>query len=236
MAKLLGILGDVGYPLPDDARILDLGCGNGDSVQALRERGHEAFGCDFQFKEGPHRERLERQRLICKIEAEPYRLPFRRQLFDVVFSQQVLEHVQDYDGTLAEIRRVLQTTGVSLHIFPSRLRPIESHVHIPFASVFQHYGYLLLWAYLGVRKSSQRGFSPQEVARQNAAYLAANTNYLPRREIVRFVRHHFDEYQFCERTALRYSRLAPLYPVLRFVPGIGRILSTFQTRVLLLVR
>ena len=61
LAKLLGILGDVGYPLPDDARILDLGCGNGDSVQALRERGHEAFGCDFQFKEGPHRERLERQ-------------------------------------------------------------------------------------------------------------------------------------------------------------------------------
>jgi SAM-dependent methyltransferase len=236
LEKLLGVPRDLGRPLPGGGRLLDLGCGSGSRVQALREQGYDACGCDLQFKDGPHRADLERQGLIRRIGLAPYRLPFDDGDFDFLFSEQVLEHVRNWDETLAEIHRVLRPGGTALHVFPSRLRPIEGHVHVPFASVFRPYGWLLLWARLGIRKSSQRGLSAREVARQNRDYLEAHTNYLTRAEIVRFVRRHFDEHRFCERAALRYSRLAPLYPVLRFLPGLGWILGTFQTRVLLLGR
>ena len=236
LAKLLKVPGAAGYPISNDARMLDLGCGNGNTVYALREMGYNVRGCDIQFQEGPYCEQLQGQQLIHKIETAPYRLPFDADAFDYVFSQQVFEHVQDYDGTLAEIRRVLHPDGVSLHIFPSRLRPIESHVYVPFASVFCPYGWLLLWAGLGVRNSFQRGLNPRKVALRNRIYLMTKTNYLSRREIVRFVRGHFEEYYFSEGAAMRYSRLAQLYPILRLVPGMGMILSTFQTRVLLLAR
>jgi SAM-dependent methyltransferase len=232
--KLLGVPRDLGRPVPDGGRLLDLGCGGGSRVQALCDRGYDALGCDLQFKDGPHRADLERLGRIRRIALVPYRLPFDDGEFDFVFSEQVFEHVRSWDETLAEIRRVLRPGGTSLHVFPSRLRPIEGHVHVPCASVFRPYSWLLLWARLGVRKSTQRGLPAREVARQNRDYLVAHTNYLPRAEIVRFARRHFDTHRFCERAALRYSRLAPFYPVLRFVPGLGWILGTFQTRVLLL--
>jgi SAM-dependent methyltransferase len=233
--KLLGVPGDVGHPIPAGARVVDLGCGNGNRVRALLDRGYDACGCDIRFKEGPHRAELEAERRIRTIELEPYALPFESASCDFLFSEQVFEHVQNYDETLAEIARVLRPGGISLHVFPSRLRPIEGHVHVPFASVFRPDAWLLLWSRLGVRKPSQRGMDPHEVARQNKIYLDRHTNYLTRPAITAQVERHFAEYAFCERAALRYSRLAKLYPFLRFLPGLGPTLSTFQTRVLLLV-
>ena len=224
----------MGYSIPGNARVLDLGCGNGNGVQTLLEMGYDAVGCDLQFNPGPYCERLQRAGLIRQIDPAPYRLPFDDAEFDGVFSKQVLEHVQNYDETLAEIRRVLRPTGVSLHVFPSRGRFIEGHVHVPLASVFRLSWWLLFWAWLGVRKHSQRGWTPEKIARRNRYYLTTQTNYLTRREIVHVVRRHFKTYAFCEREAIPYSRLAPLYPVLRVVPGFGQILSSFQTRVLLL--
>ena len=235
LAKLFGVPHDLGHRIPRNGCIVDLGCGNGGRVQALLDLGYDAYGCDIRFKEGRHRERLEGERRIRRIELDPYALPFESGSCDFLFSEQVFEHVQNYDETLAEIRRVLKPGGVSLHVFPARLRPIEGHVHVPFASVFRPDPWLLLWARLGVRKPSQRGMGAHEVARQNRVYLDDCTNYLTRREIVEHVRRHFSQFRFCERAALRYSRLRPLFPVLRFVPGLAALLNTFQTRVLLLV-
>ena len=60
-------------PLLDWSRVkraLDLGCGNGNSVQALSEIGYDVLDCDMQSKQGPHREQLQRQRLIRPQHAE----------------------------------------------------------------------------------------------------------------------------------------------------------------------
>ena len=120
--------------------------------------------------------------------------------------------------------------------FPVACGFIEGHVYVPLASIFRPYWWLLVCAWLGVRKDSQRGWAQQKIARHNYEYLTTQTSYLSRREIIRAVRHHFNTYMFCERDALPYTRLAPVFPLLRLLPGIGWVLNTFQTRVLLLVK
>ena len=175
--KWLAVPVAAGYrPLPSRAQILDLGCGDGSAVHELRKLGYEAFGCDFEIAPGSHRS-AGRLRAIEK----PYRLPFDDATFDAVVSQEVLEHVQNYRETFREIRRVLRLGGVSVHVFPSRWRPIEAHVFVPFASVFRPYWWLLAWALVGVRNQYQRGVGPRKVAGRNYLYLRSHTNYLTRR-------------------------------------------------------
>ena len=57
------------------------------------------------------------------------RLPFEDPFFDVVFSNQVVEHVEDHlwDSFFAEEARVLKSGGRVCHEVPPRLAPFESH-------------------------------------------------------------------------------------------------------------
>src|SRR5947209_8416950 len=96
---MLRLLSDAGYPVAPGAQILDFGCGLGALVSHLRALGFDAYGCDFPDELGD-------QPYLNAIE-EPYRLPFEDSTFDVVVSDQVLEHVQDYRQAFTEIRRVL---------------------------------------------------------------------------------------------------------------------------------
>jgi SAM-dependent methyltransferase len=232
--KILLTLGDLGYGAEKDARILDFGCGNGASVRDLRERGFEAYGCDLKFKNGPFVQDLSARGMIRLIDTSPYRLPFEDDFFDVVYSQQVFEHVQNYRETLSEIHRVMKPGGAGLHIFPSRYRPIESHFHVPLASIIKNYRYLLFWARLGIRNRNQRDMSPEEVAEYNYTALNERTNYLSRKEIASFMGEFFDRFGFCELAAARHSRLRRIHPLLRLIPFSSRLLSAFQTRVIFL--
>lgn len=61
-------------------------------------------------------------------------LPFPDNRFDVVFSSNVLEHISDLRTTLAEVRRVMKSDGLAIHILPTptwRIWTSLSHyVHI----------------------------------------------------------------------------------------------------------
>jgi SAM-dependent methyltransferase len=230
--KVLLTLRDLGYEAREGSSILDFGCGNGSGVKGLRERGYEAYGCDLKLGEEGEIPALAGHGHVRLIETAPYRLPFDDDFFDIVYSCQVFEHVQNYRDALREIHRVLKPGGVSLHIFPSRYRPIESHFHVPLASVIQSYRYLYFWAKLGIRKDSQEGMSAEEVARYNYTALNERTNYLSKKKITSFVEEFFDEYEFCELAASRHSRLSALYPVFSRIPFASPLLSTFQTRIL----
>lgn len=47
------------------------------------------------------------------------RLPYEDDTFDVVFSCFALEHLTDLSGCLGEMKRVLKTNGVMVHIVPT---------------------------------------------------------------------------------------------------------------------
>jgi ubiquinone/menaquinone biosynthesis C-methylase UbiE len=223
------LIRELGYKIKPNAVVLDLGCGNGAIVRGFKALAYEAFGCDFAFKEGPDVESLCGNGLIRLIEREPYRLPFADNTFHVVISDQVFEHVKNYDETLAEISRVLKPGGISLHFFPSRYTPIEPHVYVPLATIIQKRWWLAIWATFGVRAPHQKGMSVREVADANHAYLSSSTNYLSRSVIERCVSKYFEEYGFCESLFLKHShrgriiyKLSQVLPVLPWVYGVLR--------------
>jgi ubiquinone/menaquinone biosynthesis C-methylase UbiE len=229
------VIRELGCTLKPGATVLDLGCGNGATVKEYRGLGYEAFGCDFAFKDGLDVDSLCGDGLIRLIKPEPYRLPFADASFDLVVSDQVFEHVQNYDETLAEIRRVLKPEGISLHFFPSRYTPIEPHVYVPLATIIQKRWWLALWAILGVRAPLQQGMSVREVTDANHAYLTSHTNYLSQAAIERFVSRYFGDYSFCESLFLKFSKRGrSLYKFSRFLPVLPWVYGMLRARVLFL--
>ena len=103
---VLDLVGDV-----QGRRILDAGCGSGPLAAELVSRGADVTG----FDGSPAMIDLARRRLGGTVPltvhdlAEP--LPYEDESFDVVVASLVLHYLEDWDGPLAELRRVLRPGG-----------------------------------------------------------------------------------------------------------------------------
>src|SRR5579863_10445048 len=172
---------DLGTPIRSEMKVVDFGCGTGELVKAALARGFDAYGCDLydvkysaDWETGVEANLKERGRL--RQIRSPYELPFDDSSIDVVFSDQVFEHVLNYPETIAELLRIMRPGGFFLHAFPSRYRIIEGHIYVPMTSIFRPRWWLWLWAALGVRNESQTGLPAREVVRQNVHFLSHATN------------------------------------------------------------
>ena len=217
-----------GFSLSASTRILDFGCGRGKTVRAFRHFGLDAFGCDIELEA--------QNEFIQVIDGETQTIPFPDCCFDLVFSEQVFEHVQDHSRAVSEIHRVLKPGGLSLHVFPSKLRPIEPHVFVPLAGVIRSYPWLLFWAFLGIRNTFQAGKNFKEVAQLNWKYLRKGTCYLSGRELRRIIGAKFHKCEFCELEFIRHSQGGSrrLRPISAFFPSVASLYSTFWMRVVVL--
>jgi SAM-dependent methyltransferase len=161
-------------------------------------------------------------------------LPFADNTFDFVFSDQVMEHVQDQQRAFAEIARVMKPGAISLHIFPAKLKPTEAHVFVPLGGLIQSRWWLMLWATLGVRNSFQSGKGAREVSALNHDYLQNRTNYLSGSQIRRAVGASFDKLLFAENLMIKhsYGKARHVYQLLRLFPFIASLYGTFYSRVI----
>lgn len=119
----------------NELRVLDYGCGRGNTVAALRNMGYNAFGVDIDpiyVANGSHyfREVKAEYPIISTIAANSVTL-FPAQYFDVVLSDQVLEHVKPIELVMNEINRISSDNAVGLHIYPSVFSLIEPHMFLP---------------------------------------------------------------------------------------------------------
>jgi ubiquinone/menaquinone biosynthesis C-methylase UbiE len=94
-------------------RVLDWGCGWGQVTALLREQGVQTVAFDYDADLGaPTIRPLERfPEIEAHVSPDPVRLPFDDEAFDTVLSCGVLEHVENPDASLDEIRRVLKPHG-----------------------------------------------------------------------------------------------------------------------------
>ena len=113
-------------------RVLDLGCGMGGLVVALRQAGARVVGHDPNRAYGA----------ICTLRAARYdlplpfvtatgeALPFAAGAFDIVTCLDVLEHAESLDMTLAEIARVLAPDGQAIVTATNRFVFRDPHYHL----------------------------------------------------------------------------------------------------------
>jgi SAM-dependent methyltransferase len=120
LGMILGVVGGL-----DSARVLDDGCGIGTYVEKLSPLAKEVYGLDYERErvaEGARR--LGRQVLVC---GAGEHLPFRDATFDLVLSNEVIEHVQDDREAVAEMARVTRPGGHVVIFCPNRWYPVEQH-------------------------------------------------------------------------------------------------------------
>ncbi len=232
---------EAGLPL-EGARVLDFGCGRGEIVRNLLDLGIQAEGFDLLGLEDeePAPSPLPIQRLRWA-PGMPYRLPFEDGRFDAVVSNQVLEHVMDWPGVMAELRRITRPGGVGVHLFPPRWAPLEHHVFVPLAGAFRNRPWLWIWAQVGIRNAFQKGLPPGEVVDLNHGYLRDHTTYPSLRKIQSLAGGAFDSVTYLDQAYLCLrSRDLDTPPWKRGIhgaltlPGLAWFFRVFGMRVLLL--
>ncbi len=105
-------------------RVLEFGCGIGVYVRAIRRYTPHVVGFDIEV------DRLRigyQQGVRGLVAAAAEQLPFADGTFDVVFSNEVLEHVGDDRAACREIARVLRPGGRAVIFVPNRWYPFETH-------------------------------------------------------------------------------------------------------------
>ncbi len=108
-----------------DARMLDIGCGNGVQTVYFKDDVRRLVGLDMiplQQTETPVDGAA-----FDFIRGGALELPFKSDLFDVVTSIEVLEHLPDDGQAVSEAARVLKPGGVFFLTVPNKWWLFESH-------------------------------------------------------------------------------------------------------------
>jgi SAM-dependent methyltransferase len=93
------------------SRVLDLGCWDGATLSKYLPEGAQTFGVELNHDSSVKAH----HRGVRIIRADlDRRLPFRDEMFDLVTSHQVIEHVGDTDNFVSEAFRVLKKGGCAV--------------------------------------------------------------------------------------------------------------------------
>ncbi len=199
--RLQALRGEPGRTQP--LAVLDVGCGDGTVMEQLLDYGHSLYGYELRASGQDPRGRLG-ARLGAEYDhrvrwaSDERSIPFGDASFDVLYANQVCEHVRFLDRLLGECARVLKPGGVLLATFPLATAPVEWHLKVPFAHWVPPGGlrvrYLQAFYGLGLRPRLA-GASALETARAQDAYLTERVFYRFLNEVVMLAGHHFGSCQ-----------------------------------------
>ncbi len=106
-----------------DSKILDLGCGNGISARLLNEANFDVVGTDISplfLKEARKWVNPKLQYHVCDV----VELPFESESFDVICSNELIEHLPDVETALTEMIRVVRKGGRIVLSGPNLCSPL----------------------------------------------------------------------------------------------------------------
>lgn len=114
-------------------RILVIGCGDGLELEALEKRGFKCSGIDISD------EKIDiavKMGLDAQVARADQRIPFRDDSFMTVYCAHTLEHMQDIETAVAEIRRVADRAVIVVPIEeagsdnPAHTSPIYTRAYL----------------------------------------------------------------------------------------------------------
>lgn len=120
-------------------KILDVGCSNGEMTLALLKgvvANNEIYGLDFEKKRSGGKIKY------SAIDLEKGKFPYKDNYFDVVYSNQVIEHLLNKDLLLSESYRVLKPGGLFI-VSTENIASVDNIVSLVLGQepVCQHTGY-----------------------------------------------------------------------------------------------
>ncbi len=120
--KIEAVLTDYLHKQIKGFNILDIGAGDGTISGYFSEKNKV---CCIDIED----QRINRNAIFKKVDST--KLPFKDDEFDIVISNQVIEHLANPKEHLTEIKRVLKKSGVCYLATPNKNFPIEPHYKIP---------------------------------------------------------------------------------------------------------
>jgi len=92
--------------------VLDVGCGPGTYALLLAEKGFQVQGVDYSEEViALARKRISRESVGFSV-ADIHHLPFPNNSFDIVLCMGIFQTMEDYEGGLKEVGRVLKNNGL----------------------------------------------------------------------------------------------------------------------------
>lgn len=128
--KLLELASQLGVDVAR-SRVLDAGCAFGGDILPFAAAGADAFASDYLDHRFAALQRFARDEglRLTAFPADSMRLPLAGDLFDLVLSLDVIEHVPDDARFAAEIGRVLKPGGIALITTPARWKFLHQDPH-----------------------------------------------------------------------------------------------------------
>lgn len=113
-------------------RVLDLGCGEGYGSNILSKYANEVVGVDIDESTIAHARAKYDDSKIKFIQGSVLEVPLGDHEFDIVVSFEVLEHIEEHDTYIAEIKRLLKPNGVFFVSTPNKLVYTDPNAINPF--------------------------------------------------------------------------------------------------------
>ncbi len=122
--------------------VLDYGCGMGEIIRFARQKGFSFWGVDNYYDDELPDYDLQhldlRVQQYVKLLDPSGKCPFENESFDFIYSNQVIEHIDDLYHTVEEFYRILKPGGIMLHNFPCKELLNEAHFSVPFIHKIRH--------------------------------------------------------------------------------------------------
>ena len=112
-----------------DSHLLEMGCGNGIASRMLAKQGHRVIGTDISPLFLQEAQNWQTRQLTYQV-ADALDLPFPDQHFDLVCSNELIEHVPDVESVLWEMIRVTKDGGRIIVAGPNLCSPITSFLDL----------------------------------------------------------------------------------------------------------
>ncbi len=99
-------------------KVFDVGCGNGDLVFTLAEKGHNCIALDISRNRLNKFKEIAKKNSILQIQGCANNIPLNDMSVDAVICSEILEHIKNYKKVLKEIHRILKLNGKILISVP----------------------------------------------------------------------------------------------------------------------